>query len=253
MTKKTPILELLLLLLLFNSCDLAGNIDNTKKTTINYPPREELINGLDSLFSIGNLLSHFPKAFIEGNPQSTEWWSIYALPPSYIIDVDTIYSELSANAYFVKKTTKEFIDSLISHSSFIDVVPFSSDSIIRIKISNIKSPEPYTRKYNKISPNVDTNRAPIPDFESAGFGLGTVTDDTLGYSPYNDTLLLMGDREILPDDLTIYVTESQNGDYWKIKNTEPRPCLPHKWKHGYSKGYAISQKQTMVCYWMMAW
>ena len=229
------------------------NTDNANKSVLGQASRTEMINGLDSLYTVGGLLSHFPRSYSKECQRNTEWWSEYALPPSYIIDEDTIYSDLYANAYFVEKKTREYIDSLVSHSSFVDIIPYTSDSVFHVKISNIKDSRPYSRKYNFVSSNIDTNRVPIPDFEYASFGLGKVTDDTLGYAYFNDTLLLMGERTVLPDDLIVYVLESKNGDFWKVKNTEPRPILPTKWKHGFSRGYAISSTLNMVCYWMMAW
>lgn len=232
---------------------ISCNMYNSKMYPLGYASRVELINGLDSLYTIDNLMSHFPKSYYEYCLRDKEWWSEYEMCPSYIIEEDTIYSHLSTNAYFVEKKTKVFIDSLINHSSFSDIIPYSSDRIFHVKISNIKDSEPYTRKYNLVSSNVDTTRSPIPDFEFASFGLGEVNDDTLGYAYFNDTLLLMGERTILPDDLTVYVLESKNGDFWKIKNMEPRPVLPTLWKHGFSRGYAISSSLNIVCYWMMAW
>lgn len=242
-------MSILFLPFIFISCIM----DNSKMSLLGYASRVELINGLDSLYTIDDLMSHFPKSYYENSFRSKEWWSEYEMSPSYIIDEDTTYSHLYTNAYFVEKKTKVFIDSLINFSSFSAIIPYSSDSFFHIKISNIKDSEPYTRKYNLVSSNVDTTRSPIPDFEYASFGLGKVCDDTLGYAYFNDTLLLMGERTILPDDLTVYVLESKNGDFWKIKNMEPRPVLPILWKHGFSRGYAISSSLNMVCYWMMAW
>lgn len=249
MNRKSLFIAISLLPFIINSC----NIGNSKMSMLGYASKDELEKGLDSLYMVSNLLSHFPLSYDERYLRSKEWWSEYAMPPSYIIEEDTVYSDLCANAYFVEKKTKEFIDSLVNCTSFIDIITYSSDSIFHVKISNIKDSRPYARKYNLVSPNVDTNRAPIPDFEFASFGLGKVSDDTLGYASFNDTLLLVGDRTILPDDLIVYVVESKNGNFWKVNNSEPRPVLPQKWKHGFSRGYAISSTLNMVCYWMMAW
>lgn len=250
MKKIFLLLAILNFVVLFNSCNTA----NSRMAILGYASRVRLREGLDSLYTINNLLSHFPRSYNEGYLRSKEWCSEYVMEPSYMIDWDTIWSDLSANAYFVEKKTKDFIDSLVSSSSFSDIVPYSSDNIFHVYIFNIKDSYPYTRKYNRVSSNIDTNRAPIPDFAFADFGLGEVVDDTMGYWDNNDSVLMLGIRNVLPDDLIVYVLESRSGDFWKIKNTEPRPVvLPELWKHGYSKGYAISSSLNMVCYWMMAW
>lgn len=250
MKKLFLLLAILDFVVLFNSCNTA----NSRMAVLGYASRVRLREGLDSLYTINNLLSHFPRAYDEGHLRSKEWCSEYSKAPFYMIDWDTIWSYLSSNAYFVEKKTKDFIDSLVSNSSFSDIIPYSSDSILHAHIYNMRRSDIYTRKYNRVGPNVDTNRAPIPDFADADFGLGEVADDTLGFWDDSDSTVILGDRLVLPDDLIVYVLESKSGDFWKVKNTEPRPVvLSQKWKHGYSKGYAISSSLNMVCYWMMAW
>ena len=57
----------------------------------------------------------------------------------------------------------------------------------------------------------------------------------------------------LTDDFKLYVLDAQPGKYIKDKYLQECKCLPEKWKHGYSKGVALSDEKKAVIYWIAVW
>ncbi len=57
----------------------------------------------------------------------------------------------------------------------------------------------------------------------------------------------------LPKDFKIYVIEAKPGKYLEDKYLHDCVCLPEKWKHGYSKGVALSDKRKVIIYWVTVW
>ena len=57
----------------------------------------------------------------------------------------------------------------------------------------------------------------------------------------------------LPDDFKIYVLEAKSGKYLEDKYLHDCVCLPKKWKHGFSRGVAMSDKRHVIIYWVTVW
>ena len=57
----------------------------------------------------------------------------------------------------------------------------------------------------------------------------------------------------LPVDFKIYVLEAKPGKYLDEKYLHECSCLPAKWKHGFSRGVAVSDKRKVVIYWVTVW
>lgn len=57
----------------------------------------------------------------------------------------------------------------------------------------------------------------------------------------------------LTEDFKIYVLDAQPGKYIDDKHLQECECLPEKWKHGYSKGIALSDKRQTIIYWIIVW
>jgi len=74
---------------------------------------------------------------------------------------------------------------------------------------------------------------PIPLFEP---------DIYKGIAPYG-----------LSEDFKMYVFDAKPGKFIKEEYLQECDCLPEKWKHGYSKGVALSEKQQIVIYWTIVW
>lgn len=58
----------------------------------------------------------------------------------------------------------------------------------------------------------------------------------------------------LPDDFDIYVLDAYKGTAFDKKYlSRAGSFVPEFWKHGYSKGVAISTKRNIVIYWFIIW
>ncbi len=91
---------------------------------------------------------------------------------------------------------------------------------------------------------------PIPSLDYFDFGLGGEVMDTI----VNGREYVY-DKHYLPLDLEAYVLEAEHGIFWKAAYGAPayRPERMKEWKHGYSKGIAISAEEKIVVYWTMVW
>ena len=92
-----------------------------------------------------------------------------------------------------------------------------------------------TKKKKKLSRHNNTihNGIPIPMFEINEFQGSTFSG--------------------LPKDFKIYVLGAKPGKYMDDKYLQDCVCLPEKWKHGYSKGVALSDKRKVIIYWVTVW
>lgn len=57
----------------------------------------------------------------------------------------------------------------------------------------------------------------------------------------------------LPEDFELYILDASPSKYIDDKYLQECNCLPEKWKHGYSKGVALSDKKQVVIYWVTVW
>lgn len=57
----------------------------------------------------------------------------------------------------------------------------------------------------------------------------------------------------LDDSFDIYVLESKAGNHFEAFELQPSPQMPDKWKNGYSKGVALSEKNNTIIYWSIIW
>jgi len=57
----------------------------------------------------------------------------------------------------------------------------------------------------------------------------------------------------LPSDFKIYVFEAKPGIHFDKQKLVTGGYMPEKWKHGYSKGVAISQERREIIYWVIIW
>lgn len=97
----------------------------------------------------------------------------------------------------------------------------------------------------------DSTYIPIYDMRISGFHLGQTDDYVLIGDEY-----VYNPKDILPEDLEMYVIDAKPGNFWFNKEgaeAEARPGLPKYWRHGYSKGFAVSRKFSQVCWWAIAW
>ena len=61
------------------------------------------------------------------------------------------------------------------------------------------------------------------------------------------------DKFRLPEDFKIYVIEAKQGLFHQEKFLLGDNNLPYPWTHGYSKGFAASNKRKTIIYWFIIW
>ena len=54
-------------------------------------------------------------------------------------------------------------------------------------------------------------------------------------------------------DFKIYLIAAESGTYLREYLPNNKNLLPKNWQHGYSKGFAISEKENIIVYWVMIW
>lgn len=215
--------------------------------------KEILHNKLHEEFKIGlleytvlnpeEMLFHFPA--IECGKDY--FWRIRYLMPYHLINND--------GAYYLEKIPYKKIELVLSKFSFKDTIVYNSADVFKIRHFLINDTASYSKFYQYDS-LVLTNY-PIPTFYDVGFGLGEsfdYTDSTQYFLPDSIlTPIVEMDKSNIPDDLVVYIIDSKQGYFWKEKNRPPRPPLLRQWKHGYSQGIAVSEKEEIICYWFMIW
>ena len=53
--------------------------------------------------------------------------------------------------------------------------------------------------------------------------------------------------------MQVYVQEAEQGSFWKVDADVYRPNTMGEWKHGYSKGTAISKEENIIVFWFIVW
>ena len=164
---------------------------------------------------------------------------------------DTIIcSYVNQNAYVIITGNKsDYLEDLkkVLDKGVIETTDYFSVSNFIVDITELKRSLFPVKKCNKYHPN----KYPIPYFENYKFGLGvkeTLTKQLDGEPrPRHHTVYN------IPEDLKVYVIEARAGNFWKFDCKENRPEALGKWKHGYSKGVAVSDKYDRVVFWTIVW
>ena len=198
----------------------------------NDPSREQFVRQLGSMYET-NIIDFFPDDCFNLSSEN-EWGSYYS---------SSWESGFRCCAYYSKKVSTATMDSLEA-LNYIDRLKYD-ETTFTIDVPYMRHVESYRNTMK------DTLQIPITNMRYAYFKLGK----------YKDTLIIdnkqyIDNREILPEDLIVYVLEAHNGNFWKNKKKaleEQRPVLSDHWKHGYAKGIAVSRNVSRVCWWAMAW
>ena len=72
----------------------------------------------------------------------------------------------------------------------------------------------------------------------------------------NSEGLFFKNKEIhckLQDGFTYYVIDAKPGKYLDDKYLKETNYMPKEWKHGYTRGFAISEEQKVIIYWVAIW
>ena len=186
--------------------------------------------------NMSNLLTHFPKKIINKNVFFEAKPPTYSYSHKYRKQFGDIFLAVNKSEYH-----KEFSALLNEEMSYVSAY---TDSNTIINLSELRKDIFPVEKCNKWY----QNKLPIPYFESYDFGLGD--QET---KKKVDGVLCFEYTHVIPSDLQVYVINAEAGDFWKESCNEKRPLALKEWQHGYSKGFAVSEEQNIVIYWVMIW
>lgn len=204
-------------------------------------PRDDFILSIAEMYEIDSITNHFPSSWLNERIRGEKWNALYLSCAD-----DSMGSKFNSIAVFTDDASVSFIDSL-EKKHFIYSAKFNEANVFKLNMWNIDERIPLPKTHI----GTDTINAPIYDFRDASFLLGTEVDSIVvgGEKCWSE-------REILPEDMIVYVVDAKAGNFWKNKiksELEPRPELPKKWLHGYSRGIAISHSCSRICWWIIVW
>ena len=227
---KKVIVSMSLLLMFIGGCNMNPYVQNINKVF------EKARKTFGTDIKKSNLLDIFPdriknsNIFLEVNPPSC--------PPTgqCIAQFGDIFLAVTKSDY--EKYLSRLFKKKIEYET-----DYSVDNII-INLNEFKRDIFPIEKCNKWH----ANKLPIPFFEMYDFGLGKNETKKIvnGKIYYNYTYKI-------PPDLRVYVVKAEAGNFWKEDCNEVRPKHLKEWKHGYSKGFAVSDKKNIIIFWAMVW
>jgi hypothetical protein len=208
--------------------------------------REEnsILSGQFKTFSdettIKGLLDHFPRKIKNDSA------GLSAFPPSCPPTYKCTGQYGNIELWVIKSDYQLELKDLLSKR--IEYKTNYNDSNIIINLSELSKSIFPVEKCNKWY----NNKPPIPYFESYDFRLGVKEEKKIlegeeEEGPYFNYIYT------IPSDLQVYVIEAKAGDFWKVSCKEARPESLKEWKHGYSKGIAVSDSLNILVFWAMVW
>ena len=203
----------------------ACSISNSKSNQFSNYSTEINLN-----YSIKGLLNHFPNEMDEASIKQMFIAMSVEYQTSELYVLQSISSE---DAYAVMKN-QNFIQKKVYYdtSNFIMTLDWLWDS------TNLHHSHTMQQLKN----------FPIPDFAPIEFKGKTIT-----YDEKVDGKLIRLTKQEVPEDLIIYVIDSKPGNFWIKKSKCIRPAMLVNWIHGYSRGFAYSQLQSVLVYWLIIW
>ncbi len=173
-----------------------------------------------------NLVDHFPKNITKGKVDITENGE-YDVTRLFLLIEDT------------NRDIEKFEDSIKTQS----IASYSANDTCLFVVNKFTTEENYSKLEkaealeinNYLGSECIKDKLPIANF----WGL---YDNSTGRS-----------FSQLPDDYIIYVLEAKEGLYWDQKHRSDGKYMPGNWKHGYSKGIAISKLEHKVIFWFVLW
>lgn len=179
----------------------------------------------------GQVLSHFPKIICRKKHQQ-----ILTIP---------LFGDNSGGLMYSESISSEQINLIKDSYLFKDSVLYYSPDAFRIR----------RFIFNDTTTFFDTSilaRYPVPTFYLGLNKEGELYEEWL-HEVDSVKVSEKQTRYIVPKDLMIYIIDAKDGYFWKEKDRNlPRPFLG-KWTSGYSRGIAISEKENIICYWVMIW
>ncbi len=194
---------------------------------------QEEYNKSLAFFSSG-LVNHFPKEVSENTWLQKTVGGNTELAKYCFASNEILLGKSYHNSAYLK--LKSYFDNLFSKVYFTNdtslLLIFPYCNVIKIEGEIFKNQEsPERQKLAKH--NLLATSLPVPLFEIDEYHGNTLSG--------------------LPEDFKIYVLEAKPGKYLEEKYLRNCTCLPAKWKHGFSRGVAMSDKRKVVMYWVTVW
>ena len=226
----------LIAFLLFLSC----NSINRRTFFVSYQEQlKQQEENFNEYFTVESLFDVFPDHFEnEGNTWFTSTPSI-----------DLKEGHCAMFGIFILKSKTHKQSGLSDESNNIQRVsrmPYSSDSCCKIYLNRLTRYVDSSASYNVY----EDGYLIVPCFErDYVFSDSTLMKSKIwvGKEKYYESLYYV------PSDLQVNVVDARAGDFWKNDCNEYRPESLKEWKHGYSKGFATSDKENIIVYWTMIW
>ena len=184
---------------------------------------------------------------------------------SQTIDYEQVNKEYEEyKSFFNKKLVEHFPDKIDSNITALTQSIYNEADYISLTIANneeqIQSINlPYIAKYKssdtclfviKSLENLDHRNTDLVNKISK-------TCNCKNMLPlFNSEVSRFKNKEIhckLQDGFTYYVIDAKPGKYLDDKYLKETNYMPKEWKHGYTRGFAISEEQKVIIYWVAIW
>lgn len=171
------------------------------------------------------MVDHFPKKIKNEKSSFTDSFSpelgnlelvlLDSVETDNLPEIVKEYNDKAVTKYYASDTCLLIVNRFVSQNNHYKVVPSGKD----LKLIDL---ECYKGKL------------PIPNFWHNDY----TTDDT---------------ECKLPKDFSLYVLETKAGKFVVDSLLTDGRFMPERWKNGYSKGVAISEKRRVIIYWLVIW
>ena len=197
---------------------------NIKNTNQDYVLNKFKIE-INYYYSIKNTYSHFPHDITDTSIKQTYivWPSQECISQVYVLQ-KTDYMGLSniADNQSIKQSSA-YLDS----TNFIMTLDWLWDT---------------TSIHHKHTDD-QLSKLPIPDFIAVRFDTKEIS-----YSEEIEGENIVFTRHTVPEDMIVHVIDAQSGCFWKNKAVTIRPSSLGRWEHGCSKGFAVSESLSIICF-----
>jgi hypothetical protein len=227
--------KLMLFILLLIVLQIGCNSNNSIKQLNKHLAEQKSTFGRD--FTIDGLFNHFPQ-LVSINKVKTIYFPPSCLPTS------ECRAQFGDMVYILNKSVYQEELSRLYEGEIAYKSAYTDTNII-INLIELRKDIYPVEKCNYWF----ADKFPIPYFESYDFGLGEVKTkvETYGEPPY-----FIHTHQI-PLDLQVFVIHAEAGSFWIEDCNETRPESIKEWKNGYSRGFAVSEKENILVYWVMIW
>jgi hypothetical protein len=185
---------------------------------------------INQSYLIKGVLNHFPDELDDASIKQM----------LIAISADYLTSEL----YVVQSISREDATVLLSNQKFIQKKEYYDTSNFIMTLDWLWD----STNLHHSHTSQQLKNLPIPDFVPIEFN-----GKTISYDEMLDGKLIKLTKQAVPEDLIVYVIDSKPGNFWIKKNKCVRPPMLTNWIHGYSRGIAYSELQSILVYWLIIW